>query len=122
VGIETRDPGTLDESLTHVRFRVVRFGTCRISRYPGVLCQIPQGIFLRKDVPLDIRTLRLRHEQSVKEVGSDAHLVRAFRVVKKLPRDGLANANADGKQREATEADEAQSRDGFPQIAHEITK
>jgi len=64
-----------------VTFPVVRFGTCRTSRYPGVLCQIPQGIFLRKDIALDIRSVRLRHEQSMKAVGPSTHLVRAFAVV-----------------------------------------
>lgn len=119
--IETRDPGTLDKSLTYVRFPVVRFGTCRVSRYPGVLCLIPQGIFLRKDIPLDVRPLRLRHEQSVNEIRSGVHLVRVFRVVEKMPRDRLTDAHTDGKQREAKKADEAQRRDGIPQFAHEIT-
>ena len=121
MGVKTRDPGTLDKSLTHVRFPVVRFGTCRISRYPGVLCQIPQGIFLRKDVPLDIRRMRLCHKQSVEAVGSGAHRVDAFPVVEKLPRQRLADAHADGEQREAKKTNEAQGRDGLPQIAHEIT-
>ena len=121
MGIKTRDPGTLDKSLTHVRFPVVRFGTCRISRYPGVLRQIPQGIFLRKDVSFDTRHVRLRHEQSVEAVGSGPHLVRSFPVMEELPRDRLADAHADGKQRKAKKTDEAQSRDGLPQIAHEIT-
>jgi hypothetical protein len=107
VGIKTRDPGTFDKSLTYVRFPVVRFGTCRISRYPGVLCQIPQGIFLRKDVPLDIRALRLRHEQSVKEIGSGSQRVHALSVMEEIPGHRLADSHADGKQREAKKADEA---------------
>jgi hypothetical protein len=70
---------------------------------------------------LDIRALRLRHEQSVKEIGSGPQRVHALRVVEEIPGHRLAYSHADGKQREAKKADEAQSRDGFPQIAHEIT-
>jgi len=105
---ETRDPGALEKPLTRVNFRVVRLKTCRITRYPGILEEIPRGILFRDNISFQADRLMLQNDKSRRQVASGVERMQPLGVMVQPPRDRAAYRHTDGQQRQAKETDEAQ--------------